>query len=69
MVAAIEKQVEEKLNEKIKAWEEDKKTDDKIKAYIMGLIESSSNKTSTSIASSNRKNVKPRLQLQHQILQ
>ena len=30
--------------------------DDEIKSYIMGLIESSSNETSTSIASSSRNN-------------
>ena len=56
MAAAIEKQVEEKLNEKMKASEEDQQTDDEFKSYIMGLIKSASDKTSTSIASSNSKN-------------
>ena len=51
MAAAIEKKVEEKLAATLKAQEEERETDEKIKSYIMSIINSTPPKTSNTVAS------------------
>ena len=51
MAAAIDKKVKETLAAKMKATEEEKETDEKVRSYIMSLLESTPPKTSNTIAS------------------